>query len=130
MKLLERAMGILSDLFGSGRRKDESQDATITALSARVEVLESNPAGQDYSGQITALQDALASLAGRVATVENAEATDTVARAAATAATAAVADAVTTMSAMEARLAAIEAEFAALPTPDDEGGVVVPPINP
>jgi hypothetical protein len=116
----EGIMGLLSDLFGAGKRRDEAQDARIAALEAR-------PVGAEdveARGSITALTDALAGMAGRVATLEGRETVDDVARAAAAGAAAAT-------QGLHERLAVIEAEFAALPTPDGGGGgVTVPEIEP
>lgn len=38
-------MGILSDLFGAGRRRDEAQDRHIEELMSRVLTLEQSPGG-------------------------------------------------------------------------------------
>ena len=97
-------MGILSDLFGAGKRRDEAQDARIAALEAR-------PAGDAET--LAAMQAAIDGLAG-------AETVDDVARAA-------VAGSAAAVQALHERVAVIEAEFAALPT---DGGIVVPEIEP
>lgn len=59
-------MGLLSDLFGAGKRRDETQDATIAALAARVAALEANPP----SVVDQAARDAVQSVSQRVSAIE------------------------------------------------------------
>lgn len=59
-------MGLLSDLFGAGKKRDVDQDAAIVALTNRVKALEDRPPTSIDQGA----RDAVDVVAGRVAEIE------------------------------------------------------------
>lgn len=59
-------MGLLSDLFGAGKKRDADQDAALVALANRVKALEDRPP----TSVDQAARDAVDAVAGRVMAIE------------------------------------------------------------
>lgn len=123
-------MGILSDLFGAGKRRDEAQDRHIEELMSRVLTLEQSPGGGVGQPALDALAETvdaqravIAELTGQIATLTERQAIDDVARAAAAGASAATHALHERISELEDELADVRAFVAANPTQGEgEGG--------
>ena len=133
-------MGILSDLFGAGKRRDEAQDTRIEELVSRVLTLEQSPGGGVGQPALDALAETvdaqrvvIAQLTGEVVALTERPAVDDVARAAAAGASAATHALHERISELEDELADVRAFAAANPAPaggeGGGGGITLPEIK-
>lgn len=133
-------MGILSDLFGAGKRRDEAQDTRIEELVSRVLTLEQSPGGGVGQPALDALAETvdaqravIAELTAQVAALHERPMVDEVARAAAAGASAATHALHERISAIEDEIEDVRAFAAANPAPaggeGGGGGITLPEIK-